>query len=49
MTVLGPGLKFIRKPGIKNVSGGINYLIKGLEAAFEKHIWPKSNDMTRAP
>ena len=48
MIVLGLGLKFIRNPGIKNISGTINYLIKDIEAAFEKYIWPKSNVMTRA-
>ena len=47
-TILNLGLKFIINPGNRNISGAVNYLIKDIEATFDKYIWPKSCVMTRA-
>ena len=47
-TILSLGLKFIINPGNRSIYGAVNYLIKDIEATFDKYIWPKSCVMTRA-
>ena len=47
-TVLFLGLKFISNPSVKSVSYAVNYLIKDIEATFEKYIWLKSSVLTKA-
>ena len=41
-------LKFIPSPSVKSISYATNYLIKDIEVALEKYIWPKSSVLTKA-